>query len=206
MRIRDWVVVQLGIVFVYLLTTYIQFHHLGMFNTTTFASVFFLPAAVRVFSVILFGYWAGIGIAIGTVIHVLHFNNVGFTPVEIAAVAIEQGLMVAASLFVWALVSPKVRGLREPEIDFRSITAFDILALCLIQAVINSVAGHLFLSWAPTVQQGFDPYQFAVMLVGDITGAFFVFIFSNLVFSGLLRLGIVSRARYDQIMNERTAL
>ena len=194
---RDWCVAQLCIALCYGVGLYVQFQHLTLFNTTLQTSIFFLPAAVRVFSVIVFGYWAGLGIALGTLVHDSIFNVAGLTPLEMAGIAAEQGLVVSSSLFVWALVCRKVTGLRAPEIDFERINAFDVLAMCLIQAVINSTAGHVFFAWSPTVHQQFDPYYYAVMLVGDITGAFFVFITANLVFSGLLRLGLVSRKTFD---------
>ena len=127
MKLREWGVGQLIIAASYTLALYIQFQHLSIFNTTLQTAIFFLPAAVRVFSVIV----------------------------------------------------------------------FEVLTMCIIQAVINSTAGHVFFALSPTVQQQFDPYYYAVMLIGDITGAFFVFILANLIFSLLLRLGLVSRNHYE---------
>ena len=188
---------QLIIAASYTLALYIQFQHLSIFNTTLQTAIFFLPAAVRVFSVIVFGYWAGLGIAIGTFVHDSIFNVAGITRMEMLGIALEQGFVVSSSLFVWALLSKKISGLRAPEIDFDRIDAFDVLTMCIIQAVINSTAGHVFFALSPTVQQQFDPYYYAVMLIGDITGAFFVFILANLIFSLLLRLGLVSRNHYE---------
>lgn len=190
---REWIFGQLIIALGYVLALYIQFQYLTFFNTTLQTAIFFIPAAIRVFSVIVFGYWAGLGIAIGTFIHDSIFNLAGITLTEMIGIAAEQGLVVTSSLFVWALISRKIKGLRSPEIDFDRIDAFDVLLMCVIQAVINSTAGHLFFAWSPTIKQSFDPYYYAVMLVGDITGAFFMFIISNLVFSLLLRVGFVPR-------------
>ena len=197
---REWIFAQLIIAISYVLALYIQFQYLTIFNTTLQTAIFFIPAAVRVFSVIVFGYWAGLGIAIGTFIHDSIFNLAGITLAEMLGIAVEQGLVVTSSLFVWALISRKITGLRSPEIDFDRIDAFDVLLMCVIQAVINSTAGHLFFAWSPTIKQSFDPYYYAVMLVGDITGAFFVFIISNLAFSLLIRVGFV--ARKDERKNE----
>ena len=190
---REWIFAQLIIAISYVLALYIQFQYLTIFNTTLQTAIFFIPAAVRVFSVIVFGYWAGLGIAIGTFIHDSIFNLAEISLAEMLGIAVEQGLVVTSSLFVWALISRKITGLRSPEIDFDRIDAFDVLLMCVIQAVINSTAGHLFFAWSPTIKQHFDPYYYAVMLVGDITGAFFVFIISNLAFSLLIRVGFVTR-------------
>jgi uncharacterized membrane protein (DUF106 family) len=64
--------------------------------------------------------------------------------------------------------------------------------------VINSTAGHLFFAWSPTIKQHFDPYYYAVMLIGDITGAFFMFIIANLAFSLILRMGLSSRKDHSE--------
>ena len=203
---RKWIFTQSAIALCYTVTVYIQFQHLTILNTTLQTSIFFLPAAVRVFSVMLFGYWAGLGIAVGTLIHDVIFNVAGITFLEMIIMAAEQGLVVSSSLFVWALYSSKVSGLRAPEIDFVRIDALDVLAMCCIQALINSTAGHIYYAWSPTIHQQFDPYYYAVMLVGDVTGAFFVFITANLVFSGLLRAGVISRKRFEDGIDQRTSV
>ena len=195
---REWFWGQLIIASSYVLALYIQFQHLTLFNTTLQTAIFFIPAAVRVFSVIVFGYWAGLGIGLGTLIHDYIFNLAGITYPEMIGIATEQGLVVTSSLFVWALVSKKINGLQSPEIDFDRIDAFDVLLMCVIQAVINSTAGHLFYAWSPTIKQHFDPYYYAVMLTGDITGAFFIFILANLGFSLLLRMGLSTRKDHSE--------
>ena len=191
MKKREWLAGLVIIAASYVLALYVQFQYLTLFNTTLQTAIFFIPAAVRVFSVIVFGYWAGLGIALGTIIHDSIFNIAGITLQEMLGIAAEQGLVVTSSLFIWALISKKISGLKNPEIDFDRIDAFDVLAMCVVQAIINSTAGHLFFAWSPTIRQQFDPYYYAVMLIGDITGAFFVFIVANVVFSILLRTGVV---------------
>ena len=191
MKKREWLAGLVIIAASYGLALYVQFQYLTLFNTTLQTAIFFIPAAVRVFSVIVFGYWAGLGIALGTIIHDSIFNIAGITLQEMLGIAAEQGLVVTSSLFIWALISKKISGLKNPEIDFDRIDAFDVLAMCVVQAIINSTAGHLFFAWSPTIRQQFDPFYYAVMLIGDITGAFFVFIVANVVFSILLRTGVV---------------
>ena len=158
MKRRDWFIVLVCIAASYVFALYVQFQHLNIFNTTLQTSIFFIPAAVRVFSVIVFGYWAGLGIAIGTLIHDSIFNVAGITTTEMLGIAAEQGIVVSSSLLVWALISDKVSGLRSPEIDFDRIDAFDVLGMCVIQAFINSTAGHLFFALSPTIHRQFDPY------------------------------------------------
>ena len=200
---RDWLIAQICIAVSYVFTLYLQFQHLTLFNTTLQTSIFFIPAAVRVFSVIVFGYWAGLGIGIGTLVHDSIFNMAGLTILEMIGIAAEQAFVVTTSLFVWSLISRKITGLWSPRIDFDRIDAFDVLLMCLIQAIINSTSGHVFFAISPTIHQQFDAYFYAVMLIGDITGAFFVFIMVNLVFSGLLRAGLISRKNYEDSFNGR---
>lgn len=193
MKLRE-VLYQIGVIaIIHALALYVQFHYLNLFNTTMQTSIVFIPAAVRVISVLVVGYPAALGIVLGVLIHDGLFNLIGFTGFEMAGMAAEQGLVVASSLFVWALVSHKVTGLKSPQIDYSAINAFDVLIICIIQAVINTVCGHLFFAWSPTVQQIFDPYLFAVMLLGDVVGAFFIFILANLLFTLFRRLGLLSR-------------
>jgi hypothetical protein len=199
---REWLAGLVIIAASYGLAVYVQFQYLTLFNTTLQTAIFFIPAAVRVFSVIVFGYWAGLGIALGTIIHDSIFNIAGITLQEMLGIAAEQGLVVTSSLFIWALISKKISGLKNPEIDFDRIDAFDVLAMCVVQAIINSTAGHLFFAWSPTIRQQFDPYYYAVMLIGDITGAFFVFIVANVVFSILLRTGVVQSRDNEKDKNQ----
>jgi len=44
-------------------------------------------------------------------------------------------------------------------------------------------------------------YYYLVMLVGDLTGAFFVFIIANIAFSIALKAGVISRKHYEDTMN-----
>jgi hypothetical protein len=199
---REWLAGLVIIAASYVLALYVQFQYLTLFNTTLQTAIFFIPAAVRIFSVIVFGYWAGLGIALGTIIHDSIFNIAGITLQEMLGIAAEQGLVVTSSLFIWALISKKISGLKNPEIDFDRIDAFDVLAMCVVQAIINSTAGHLFFAWSPTIRQQFDPYYYAVMLIGDITGAFFVFIVANVVFSILLRTGVVQSRDNEKDKNQ----
>ena len=202
MKKREWLAGLVIIAASYVLALYVQFQYLTLFNTTLQTAIFFIPAAVRVFSVIVFGYWAGLGIALGTIIHDSIFNIAGITLQEMLGIAAEQGLVVTSSLFIWALISKKISGLKNPEIDIDRIDAFDVLAMCVVQAIINSTAGHLFFAWSPTIRQQFDPYYYAVMLIGDITGAFFVFIVANVVFSILLRTGVVQSRDNEKDKNQ----
>lgn len=202
MKKREWLAGLVIIAASYVLALYVQFQYLTLFNATLQTAIFFIPAAVRVFSVIVFGYWAGLGIALGTIIHDSIFNIAGITLQEMLGIAAEQGLVVTSSLFIWALISKKISGLKNPEIDIDRIDAFDVLAMCVVQAIINSTAGHLFFAWSPTIRQQFDPYYYAVMLIGDITGAFFVFIVANVVFSILLRTGVVQSRDNEKDKNQ----
>ena len=202
MKKREWLAGLVIIAASYVLALYVQFQYLTLFNATLQTAIFFIPAAVRVFSVIVFGYWAGLGIALGTIIHDSIFNIAGITLQEMLGIAAEQGLVVTSSLFIWALISKKISGLKNPEIDIDRIDAFDVLAMCVVQAIINSTAGHLFFAWPPTIRQQFDPYYYAVMLIGDNTGAFFVFIVANVVFSILLRTGVVQSRDNEKDKNQ----
>ena len=182
---------------------YVQFDYLTIFNNTPQMSVLFIPAAVRVFSVILFGYWAGLGIALGTLIHYFYLHPLPQTLPETVFSASQQGTAVSLSLLIWALLSNKINCVNNPQIDFPRINAFDVLQMCLIQAIINSVTAHIFYILAPSIHLQFDWYYFAVMLVGDLTGAFLIFILANVIFSVFKRTPLFPRKHYDDTMNNQ---
>jgi|APCry1669189000_1035189.scaffolds.fasta_scaffold17795_3 hypothetical protein len=180
---------------------YVQTEYLIIFNQTPLVAVFYLPAAVRVFSAIILGYWAAPGIALGLLIEITYLHPQTFTDFEIVIRIAQTGLGVCLSLLFWALISKKVTGIANPIIDFANIDAFDVLQMCLIQAVVNSTTAHLFYIWSPTIDHHFDLYYYLVMLVGDLTGAFFVFIIANIAFSIALKAGVISRKHYEDTMN-----
>jgi len=182
---------------------YVQFDYLTIFNNTPQMAVLFIPAAVRVFSVILFGYWAGLGIALGTLIHDFYLHPLPQTLPETVLSASQQGTAVSLSLLIWALLSNKINCVNNPQIDFPRINAFDVLQMCLIQAIINSVTAHIFYILAPSINLQFDWYYFAVMLVGDLTGAFLIFILANVIFSVFKRTPLFPRKHYDDTMNNQ---
>ena len=166
-------------------------------------AVFFIPAAVRVFSVIIFGYWAGLGIALGTLIHDFYLHTLPRTFYETLFSATQQGAAVSVSLLIWALLSNKVSCLLNPQIDFKRINAFDVLQMCCIQALMNSTTAHIFYISSPSINMNFDWYNYAVMFVGDLTGAFFIFIIANIMFSLLKRTPFFPRKHYDDTMDNR---
>jgi hypothetical protein len=182
---------------------YVQFDYLTIFNNTPQMAVLFIPAAVRVFSVIIFGYWAGLGIALGTLIHDFYLHPLPQTLPETVLSASQQGTAVSLSLLIWALLSNKINCVNNPQIDFPRINAFDVLQMCLIQAIINSVTAHIFYILAPSIHLQFDWYYFAVMLVGDLTGAFLIFILANVIFSVFKRTPLFPRKHYDDTMNNQ---
>ena len=182
---------------------YVQFEYLSIFNNTSHMSVMFIPAAVRVFSVIIFGYWAGLGIALGTLMHDLYLHPVPLTGAEIFIAISQQGATVSLSLLIWALLSKKITGINNPTINFARIDALDILQMCGINAFINSTTAHIYFILAPNIKWEFDLYYYAVMLVGDLTGAFFIFIIANIMFSLLKRTPFFPRKYYDDTMNNK---
>ena len=182
---------------------FIQFEYLNIFNNTPQMAVFFIPAAVRVFSVIIFGYLAGFGIALGVLIHDLYLHPLPHSLAEILFSVSQQGIAVSVSLLIWAMLSNKVSCLLKPQIDFKSINAFDILQMCVIQALLNSTTAHIFYISSPSINMNFDWYNYAVMFVGDLTGAFFIFIIANMMFSLLKRTRFFPHKHYDDTMNNQ---
>ena len=182
---------------------FIQFEYLNIFNNTPQMAVFFIPAAVRVFSVIIFGYWAGFGIALGVLLHDLYLHPLTLSLTETLFSVSQQGIAVSLSLLLWALISRKITGLNNPNINFSQIDAFDILQMCVIQALLNSTTAHIYFILAPNINWEFDWYYYAVMLVGDLTGAFLIFIIANIIFSLLKRTRFFPHKHYNDTMNNQ---
>ena len=171
----------------------VQFYCLDQFNAYALASAFFIPSSVRLFGVLLLGYRTGIGIALGGLMFAFGINNLGQTVEQSLSVSVQAGLCCSASLLVFAMVSDKVSGLREPLIAFGEINAFDVLLLCLIQSLLNSGLATLVYYLLPGQLAPVTLNQLAIMFMGDLSGAFLVFVFLNLATSLVVRAGLLSR-------------
>jgi len=77
---------------------------------------------------------------------------------------------------------------RAPSIAFGAINAFDILSLCVIQSVLNSGMACRVYYLLPGQLEPVSLQQLATMFLGDLTGAFLVFILLNILMSVALRL------------------
>jgi hypothetical protein len=159
-----------------------------IFDMTSRTAVFFIPAAARVFCTLIFGYWAGVGIAIGTVLNAVIENRNADNGLYLGLLALNVGLACSLSLMIWSLISRRVQGVLNPQIDYFSITWRDVLGFSVIQAVMNSTLTHILFYSFPDYHLDTSLYLLSVMFVGDLTGAFLVFILSNLAFSAWLRM------------------
>jgi hypothetical protein len=166
----------------------VQFHYLDRFNAYSLASAFFIPSSVRLFGVLLLGYRTGLGIVLGGLMFAFGINNLGQTPEQSLFVSVQAGLSCSASLLVFALVSNKVSGWRSPAIAFTQIDAYDVLFLSVIQSALNSGLASLIYYFLPGQLQPVTLHQAATMFMGDLTGAFLVFVLLNLLTSLALRL------------------
>ena len=166
----------------------VQFNYLERFNAYALASAFFIPSSVRLFGVLLLGYRTGLGIALGGLMFAFGINNLGQTLEQSLIVSLQAGVSCSASLMIWAYFSDKVSGLRAPSIAFGAINAFDILSLCMIQSVLNSGMACFVYYLLPGQLEPVSLQQLATMFLGDLTGAFLVFIVLNILMSVALRL------------------
>lgn len=165
-------------------------HHaiFNIFDITSRTAVFFIPAAARVFCTLIFGYWAGAGIALGTLMNAAIASDNADQGTVLGLLALSVGLACSLSLLIWSLVSRRVYGVLNPQIDFLSITWRDILGFSVIQAVMNTSLTHILFFKFPDYHLDTGLYSLAVMFVGDLSGAFLVFILSNLGYSLWIRL------------------
>jgi hypothetical protein len=164
----------------------VQFHYLERFNA--YASAFFIPSSVRLFGVLLLGYRTGLGIVLGSLIFAFGINNLGQTPEQSLIVSLQAGVSCSASLLVFALISNKAGCWRSPVVAVTEIDAYDVLYLCVIQSVLNSGLASLVYYLVPGQLQPVTLHQALTMFMGDLTGAFLVFILLNLLMSLTLRL------------------
>ena len=185
----------------YVLSRFIQSEFLSSTQYNDFIAVFYIPAAVRVFASLVFGYWAAAGIALGLLLDIFYFHPEQFILEEFIFRIFQASFSLILSLLIWAKFSSKATCLYNPVINFPDIDAFDILQICLIEAVINSMTAHIFYIWSPSVHLQFDLYYFAVMLVGDLTGSFLIFILANIIFSVFKRTPFFPHKHYDDTMN-----
>ena len=95
-------------------------HHnlLAIFDMTARTAVFFIPAAARVFCTLIFGYWAGAGIALGTIANSLFLAGTDQNNLYVWLLGLGAGAACSLSLLLWSIISRRVNGLVSPEIDF----------------------------------------------------------------------------------------
>ena len=170
----------------------VQFRYLDRFNAYVLASAFFIPSSVRLFGVLLLGYRTGLGIVLGSLMFAFGVNNLGQTLEQSLIVSLQAGMSCSASLLIFALVSDKVSGLRSPAIAFGEINAYDVLLLCVIQSALNSGLASLVYLLVPGHSEPVTLLQSATMFMGDLTGAFLVFVLLNILTSLALRTGLIS--------------
>ena len=171
----------------------VQFQYLSGFNAYALASAFFIPSAVRMFGVLLLGYRTGLGIALGGVMFALGVNNLGQTFEQSLIVSVQAGFSCSASLLLWSLLSDKVSGWRAPVIAFQAINAYDVFFLCLIQSVLNSGLASLIYHLLPGQLPAVTLHQAITMFIGDLSGAFLVFILLNVLMSIAMRTRLFAR-------------
>jgi hypothetical protein len=132
----------------------------------------------------IYGYRACVGIMAGALIFYHLFDNTGLeTELEYFLVAGHSGLACGVSLVIWALVSPKVSGVRNPIVAFKSINAYDVFQFCLINALVDTAISHTLFILVPDIMPDESPYWVLVTFVGNLTGAYLVFILLNLCYS-----------------------
>ena len=85
---------------------------------TARTAVFFIPAAARVFCTLIFGYWAGAGIALGTIANSLFLAGTDQNNLYVWLLGLGAGAACSLSLLLWSMISRRVNGLVSPEIDF----------------------------------------------------------------------------------------
>lgn len=169
---------------IYTLAYCFQLYVLVPFNSHERASVFFFPAAVRLMCTMIYGYRAGIGITLGALTFYHVFDDTGLdNEVEYFLVATHSGLACAVALLIWASMSPKVEGIRNPKVAFRSINALDVFQFTLIQAVVDTVISHTLFRLYPNIMPDESAYWVLITFIGNLTGAYLVFISLNLFYS-----------------------
>lgn len=169
---------------IYTLAYCFQTYVLVPFNSHDRASVFFAPAAVRLMCTLIYGYRACFGITLGTLAFYHLFNDTGLeNEIEFFLVASHSGLACGIALMVWAMQSSKVSGVRNPKIAFRSINALDVFQFSLIQATIDTILSHTLFLMFPNIMPDQSIYWVMVTFVGDLTGAYLIFILLNLSYS-----------------------
>ena len=169
---------------IYTLAYCIQVYVLVPFNSHERVSIFFFPAAVRLMCTLIYGYRAGIGIALGAEAFYHLFDDTGLdNETEYILVAASSGLACALALLVWAGFSKKVLGIRNPKVAFKSINALDVFQFCLIQAIIDTVISHTVFILYPNIMPDQSFYWMVMTFVGNLTGAYLAFISLNLMYS-----------------------
>jgi hypothetical protein len=136
------------------------FSHLAL---TKNISWIFLPAAIRVFSVLVLQWPAVLGLFFGGLLTADWYAN------ESPVLAFT--LAVLSSLGPWFAVKVCVRWLNLPE-DLRGLTPLNLLLLAVVGAVCNVIPHNVYFYFSGLSTNFFG--GLITMLVGDLIGSLFV--------------------------------
>ena len=169
---------------IYTLAYCFQVYVLVPFNSHERAALFFAPAAVRLMCTLIYGYRACLGITFGSLIFYCLFDDTGLDDeFEFFMVASHSGLACGLALMVWAMLSRKVAGIRNPKVAFKSINALDVFQFSVILAIVDTVISHTLFIFFPNTMPDQSVYWVLVTFIGDLSGAYLIFILLNLCYS-----------------------
>ena len=141
-----------------------------------YASWVFLPAALRMLAVLLFGWTGVLGLFIGSFItgyYTHEFDNPGM-------VIVLAGLSALAPMVAY-LVCARLFGIRA---DLQGLSAKHLVVLSIVVALVGSVLHNLHFSAIGATDAFSD--TFIAMFVGDLIGTFVVLYVAKLVIGILL--------------------
>lgn len=141
---------------------------------TPFVNWVFLPAAIRVVSVLLFEWRGALGLFLGAL-----FTNYPQVGVNVGESLVLSGLS-ALSPFLGVAVAKWALRVRD---DLAGLTANQMLIIAAVCAAISAAAHNLYFHWASPDHDWM--HSLVPMLGGDLTGSLIVLFVSSLVLRAL---------------------
>ena len=156
---------------------YVVFFYFNDYTTQQFEAAkgvnwIFIPAGLRIFLTLIFGFTAGLGLAIAS----LTINLLGYYPLDLISILVISAICGLAPLLGKYVVLKHLKV--NP--DLSNITGQQLLATIIIYALLSSTLHQLWFNFRG-IESG-SSSLFLAMLVGDVIG--------SVLFVGLIKVGI----------------
>jgi hypothetical protein len=176
----DRVYTVFAVAFFYLILEYIQVKFLFFIYINKNTAIFYAPAAVSIFSILIAPYYSSFGILIGGLC-AIYFADQNMDLIALTTKAGFPALGCVATAFIVTRCNSKLSTITKPKSNLAELDAFDVLLVCIVYAATTNIFTGVYFS--EILNQPQINWVFMVRVFGNIVGAFLIFIAINIGYS-----------------------